>query len=154
MKITFPPVIPLWYQAPEHACHGAPPTLTRTESGRRAGGRGGSPALSPVRHRPRRSGCSRVTLGACELTLKSRERVDDLRCLVGAVSPTDRDLAQDARLHETLDGGIGRLERAAKQRRRALGCQHWSSGEPPKQQVGCRVGADRAEARAPSRRET
>ena len=74
------------------------------------------PALrAPARDAPDRLRDEGVSFGARELPLQRRERLDELGGLERSVSPPDRDLLEDAGLHEPVDRLARRLERPPDQ---------------------------------------
>ena len=104
---------------------------------------------APARDAPNRLGDESVSFGARELPLQRRERLDELRGLERTVSPPDRDLLEDAGLHEPVGRLARRLERAPDQVGRRGGRQQWRAGQCAHEQISRRPAAHRLEPLAP-----
>lgn len=70
---------------------------------------------TPVRDAPDRLRDEGVSLGARELPLERRERLDESRGLERTISAADRHLIEDVGLHEPVDRLTRRLERPSDQ---------------------------------------
>lgn len=91
---------------------------------------------APLRYPPSRLARLRLTFGARELALEGGEGVDDLRRLVGAVSPADGDLPKDTGIHELRDTVAGGRIGASDERCSASYRHHRRSRQDSEQQSG------------------